>query len=147
MCPLRGAWGCAAVKKSSGLSSLSALTWKKRTASRSGKLFRILNWSKQHLNPSEVQLRSITTFRGNRKSIQEWHLVVSRGPELENNATRSRPNSTISRRLGKYRKRWQRRKSFKNMERPIGIEPTPEPWQICSQWKINNLRVTFRNTK
>src|SRR6266513_5404434 len=45
--------------------------------------------------------------------MQEWHLVVSRGPELENNATRSGLNSTISGCLGKYAKRWQRRKSFR----------------------------------
>src|SRR6266704_1803028 len=45
--------------------------------------------------------------------MQEWHLVVSRGPELENNATRSGPNSTISRCFGKYGKCWQRRNSFK----------------------------------
>jgi hypothetical protein len=31
------------------------------------------------------------------------------------------------------------------MERPIGIEPTPEPWQVRSQWKIRNLRGTFRS--
>jgi hypothetical protein len=45
--------------------------------------------------------------------MQEWHLFVSRGPELENNATRSCLNSTISGCLGKYAKRWQRRKSFR----------------------------------
>jgi hypothetical protein len=45
--------------------------------------------------------------------MQEWHLVVSRGPESENNTTRSGPNSTISRCFAKYGKRWQRRKSFR----------------------------------
>src|SRR5260370_37929192 len=45
--------------------------------------------------------------------MQEWHLVVSRGPELENNSTRSGPNSNISRCFGKYGKRRQRRKSFR----------------------------------
>jgi hypothetical protein len=44
--------------------------------------------------------------------MQEWHLVFSRGPESENNATRSGLNSTISRCFAKYGKRWQRRKSF-----------------------------------
>jgi len=31
------------------------------------------------------------------------------------------------------------------MERPIGIEPTPEPWQVWSQRNIRNLRGTFRS--
>src|SRR5229473_2072162 len=33
------------------------------------------------------------------------------------------------------------------MERPIGIEPTPEPWQVCRERSVNNLRGTFRSTK
>ena len=33
------------------------------------------------------------------------------------------------------------------MERPIGIEPTPEPWQVCKEWSVNNLRGIFRSTK
>jgi len=45
--------------------------------------------------------------------MQERHLVISSGPELENNATRSVPNSAISRCFGKYGKRWQRRKTFR----------------------------------
>src|SRR5947208_4492476 len=32
------------------------------------------------------------------------------------------------------------------MERPIGIEPTPEPWQFCRLWNVNNLRGIFRST-
>src|SRR5258708_36499544 len=52
-------------------------------------------------------------FRGNRKSTREWHLAISRGPELESNTTRPGPNSTISRCFAKYGKRWQRRKSFR----------------------------------
>jgi hypothetical protein len=46
-------------------------------------------------------------------SIREWHLVVSRGPELENNTTRSGPNNTISWGFGKDGKRWQRSKSLR----------------------------------
>ena len=45
--------------------------------------------------------------------MQEWRLAISLGTELENNATRSRPNSTISRCFGKYGKRRQRRKTFR----------------------------------
>jgi hypothetical protein len=37
----------------------------------------------------------------------------------------------------------RRRKCLKSMERPIGIEPTPEPWQICGVRRVNDLRVTF----
>ena len=33
------------------------------------------------------------------------------------------------------------------MERPIGIEPTPEPWQVCKERSVNNLRGTVRSTK
>jgi len=33
------------------------------------------------------------------------------------------------------------------MERPIGIEPTPEPWQIWREWIVKDLRGTFRSTK
>ena len=33
------------------------------------------------------------------------------------------------------------------MERPIGIEPTPEPWQVCKERSVNNLRGTFKSTK
>jgi hypothetical protein len=36
---------------------------------------------------------------------------------------------------------------FEIMERPIGIEPTPEPWQVCRERSVNNLRGTFRSTK
>ena len=45
--------------------------------------------------------------------MQEWRLAISLGTELENNATRSRPNNTISRCFGKYGKRRQRRKTFR----------------------------------
>src|SRR5258708_1386372 len=45
--------------------------------------------------------------------MQEWHLAIPLGTELENNATRSGPNNTISRCFGKYGKRWQRRKTFR----------------------------------
>jgi hypothetical protein len=45
--------------------------------------------------------------------MQEWHLAISRCPELENSATRSGPNSTISRCFGRDGKCWQRRKSFR----------------------------------
>src|SRR5258708_19790791 len=31
------------------------------------------------------------------------------------------------------------------MERPIGIEPTPEPWQVHRGRRVNNLRGTFRS--
>jgi len=29
------------------------------------------------------------------------------------------------------------------MERPIGIEPAPEPWQVYREWRVSNLRGTF----
>ena len=40
-----------------------------------------------------------------------------------------------------------RRGVLETMERPIGIEPTPEPWQVCRERSVNNLRGTFRSTK
>jgi len=66
----------------------------------------------RHLNPGEAQQRSIRTFRGNRKSIQKLHLVVSRGPELETRSDQGQ-NTTISRCFGRYAKRSQRRKSLR----------------------------------
>jgi hypothetical protein len=36
---------------------------------------------------------------------------------------------------------------MEEMERPIGIEPTPEPWQIYKERCVNNLRGTFRSTQ
>src|SRR6266446_2594861 len=38
-------------------------------------------------------------------------------------------------------------KARKKMERPIGIEPTPEPWQVCRERSVNNLRGTFRSAE
>ncbi len=39
------------------------------------------------------------------------------------------------------------RKFPEEMERPMRIELTPEPWQICRERSVNNLRGTFRSTK
>ncbi|SRR5216683_3531590 len=54
------------------------------------------------------------------------------------------------RRIGESWFNWKmrrRRNCLKRMERPIGIEPTHEPWQICRERIVKDLQGTFRSIR